>query len=105
MCCCGFSETDSWLISVGELDAGSFKSTLNCINSPLFQWITSLEPGDRVDRNLCRQSKLSNTKSEGSSCHSTLHRHKNHYNVPILVDSTDFSLLETVQCTDLSTVS
>ena len=89
--CGGLGKTNARLFSICELDACSFKSTLNCLNGPLFQLIAPLEPGDRVNRDFCRPSKLSNTEVEGRSRHSTLHRDKNHYVVPILVDSTDFA--------------
>ena len=88
--CSGLSETYTGLFSIREFDTGSLKSALNRLNSPFFQLIAPLEPCDRVDRYFCRLSKLSNTEAEGRSCHSTLNRQKNHHDVPILVDSTDY---------------
>jgi hypothetical protein len=85
------SKTNARLAAIGKLDTGCLECPLQRFDRSLLQFISSLKPGNRVDRHLSRGSELSNTQSQSRTSHATLDRQKNnHSNVPISVEIVDF---------------
>jgi hypothetical protein len=81
------SKTNARLATVGKLDSGCLECPLQRFDRSLLQFISSLKPGNRVDRHLSRGSELSNTQSQSRTSHATLNGQKNnHNNVPISVE-------------------
>ncbi len=88
VCCCGFSETDSWLISVGELDAGRLKGALNHVERcPPRLAYSRLQLMHGHDPYASLLSKLVLAPSEQSPRCSALSRGKHSRNVPKVGDS------------------
>jgi hypothetical protein len=88
--CSNRGEANAGLITIGELDAGRLKCTLQRVNRPLLQFLSPLKPSNRVNRHLGRCSEVANAQPQGRTSHSTLHGQQNHINVPISVELSDF---------------
>jgi hypothetical protein len=80
-------KTNARLATIRKLDTGCLECPLQRFDCSLLQIISSLKPGNRVDRHLGRGSEFPNTQSQSRTSHATLDRqNNNHNNVPISVE-------------------
>ena len=71
-CCSGLCETDARLVPIGELNAGSFKSTLKPIHCGLLCIGPVFDSGNGVRRDTGFLRKFPNAPSYCSASHSKL---------------------------------